>query len=162
PNRQRIQRLVRATPGSESIREFQEVLFIDRVQHLDGGTLDNFVFQRRNTKRPELARFTHLRDINPTHRSCSVSASPESMGEILEVRLEVLNVVLPCLAIRACRRVPLDREERCPQPIDVIDMVEERSEPLFLFPSCCLTYPLQRAGRVFPALNPERVTLGRV
>ena len=32
----------------------------------------------------------------------------------------------------------------------------------FLISRCRLTYPLERAGRVFPALSPERVTLGRV
>ena len=41
-------------------------------------------------------------------------------------------------------------------------MVQERSEPLFPILSCCLTYPLERAGRTFPALSPERVALGRV
>ena len=153
---------MRAAPGPESVRKLQEVLFVDCIQHLDGGALDDFVFQRGNAKRPKLTWFAHLRDINPTHRSCSVGSSLESMGEVLEVRLEVLNVVLPCLAIHACRRVLLNREERCPQPIDVVDMVEERSEPLFPILSCCLTYPLERAGRVFPALSPERVTLGRI
>src|SRR5215472_8703707 len=48
PNRQRIQRLMRAAPWPEPIRKFQEVLFINCVQHLDGGTLNDFVFQRGN------------------------------------------------------------------------------------------------------------------
>ena len=75
PDRQRIQRLVWATPWSESIRESQEVLFADRVQYLDGGTLDDLIFQRGNPEWPKLTQFTHLRDINSAHRSCSVGSS---------------------------------------------------------------------------------------
>ena len=59
--RQRVQRLMRAAPRPESVRESQEVLFEDRVQYLDGGALDNFVFQRGNTEWAKLTRFTHLR-----------------------------------------------------------------------------------------------------
>jgi hypothetical protein len=46
PYRQRVQSLMWTTTGPEPIRESQEVLFVDRVQHLDGGTLDDFIFQR--------------------------------------------------------------------------------------------------------------------
>jgi len=38
----------------------------------------------------------------------------------------------------------------------------ERIRMVFPFPSCCLTYPLERAERVAPALCPERVALGQV
>src|SRR5438105_1552178 len=81
PYRQRVQSLMWTTTGPEPIRESQEVLFVDRVQHLDGGTLDDFIFQRGDTERPKLARFTHLRDVHPAHRPCSVGSSLESMAE---------------------------------------------------------------------------------
>src|SRR5580693_2269809 len=162
PNRQRVQRLVRATPRSESIRKSQEVLFLDRVQYLDRGTLDDLVFQRGNAEGPKLPRFAHLRDVNSTHRLCSVRSTLESLGEVLEIRLEGLAVVLPRLPIDARGRILLRCQVRCPQSFDVVNVVVERSEPLFLVPSCCLTYPLQRAWRAFPALSPGRVTLERV
>ena len=73
-----IQRLVWAAPWSETIREPQEVRFIDRVQHLDRGTLNNLVFQRGNAEWPKLTRFTHLRDVDPTYRSRSVRSSLKS------------------------------------------------------------------------------------
>ena len=57
---------------------------------------------------------------------------------------------------------PLQGEVRCAQPLDVVDVVQERGEPLLPFLSCCLTYSLERAWRTFPALCPERVALGRV
>jgi hypothetical protein len=131
PYRQRVQGLMWTTTGPEPIRESQEVLFVDRVQHLDGGTLDDFIFQSGNAERPKLTRFSHLRDVNPAYRSCSVCSSLESMGEILEVRLKVLTVVLPRLSVYACCRVLLNRKERCPQSLYVVDVVEERSEPLW-------------------------------
>jgi hypothetical protein len=162
PYRQRVQSLMWTATGPESIRESQEVLFVDRVQHLDGGTLDDLIFQRGNTERPKLTRFTHLRDVHPAHRSCSVGSSLESMSEILKVGLKVLTIVLPRLSVHACGSVLLNRKERCPQSIDVVNVVEERSELLFPISTCCLTYPLERAGRVSPALSPERVTFGRV
>src|SRR5580700_5958735 len=161
-NRQRVQRLMRTVPRSKSIRKSQKVLFEDRVQYLDGGTLDDLIFQRGNPERPKLARFTHLRDVHPADRLCSVGSPLEPMGEILEVRLEGLAVVLPRFSVHARSCVLLNRQERYPQSFDVVNVVEERSEPLFLVPSCCLTYPLKRAGRAFPALSPERVALGRV
>ena len=39
PDRQRIQRLVRTAPLSESVGEAEEVRSVDRVQHLDDGAL---------------------------------------------------------------------------------------------------------------------------
>src|SRR6266853_5693399 len=84
------------------------------------------------------------------------------MGEILEVRLKVLAVVLPGLPVDARRRILLNCKVCCAQSFDVVDVVQKRGEPLFLILSCCLPYPLKRAGRAFPALSPERVALGRV
>src|SRR5262249_679070 len=66
------------------------------------------------------------------------------------------------LSVNACGGVFLNRKERCPQSIDVVNVVEERSETLFPIATCCLTYPLERAERVFPALSPEPVTLARL
>jgi hypothetical protein len=40
-------------------------------------------------------------------------------------------------------------------------VVQERRELQLLILTCCLTYPLQRTGRVFPARCPGRVLLGR-
>jgi hypothetical protein len=40
--------------------------------------------------------------------------------------------------------------------------VKERGEPHLLILACCLTYPLQRTGRVAPALSPGRVLLLRI
>ncbi len=48
---ERIQRMMRASPRPESVRETQRVGFVDNVQHLDGRALDDLVFQHRNSER---------------------------------------------------------------------------------------------------------------
>src|SRR4051812_44718997 len=45
---QGVKRIVCPTSGSEPIREPEEILLEDGVQHHDGGTLDNLVFQGSN------------------------------------------------------------------------------------------------------------------
>ncbi len=80
----------------------------------------------------------------------------------MEVFLKGLSVLLPRLAVYARGSAPLHFQVRCSQPFHVIDVVQERGEPLFLIVLCCLTYSLKRAERALPALSPERVALGRV
>src|SRR5215472_302053 len=57
---------------------------------------------------------------------------------------------------------PLECEIRRAQGVQVIDVVQERSEPHPPISGCRQTYPLQRTGRAFPALGPGRVLLGRI
>src|SRR5438094_7747943 len=75
---------------------------------------------------------------------------------------QCLAVVLPRLPVDARRRVSLQRVVRGAQPLDVVHVVQERREPLLPVPLGCLTHPLERARRAYPARCPERVTLGRV
>jgi hypothetical protein len=48
PGRERIQRIVPATPRPETVAEAEEILLIDRIQHLDHRALDDLVLQRRD------------------------------------------------------------------------------------------------------------------
>jgi hypothetical protein len=59
------------------------------------------------------------------------------MGEIVEILLQSLSVVLPCLAVNARCRTPLHFQVCCSQPLHVVDVVQERGEPLFLILPCC-------------------------
>jgi len=125
PERQRVQCLVWTGPRSESIREPEKVLFVDRVQHLDRGTLDDLIFQRRN---PEWTKRGLPTSGCSPYAQVSLGTLPlHPMGEILEVCLEVLPVVLPRLAVHACSRVPLNRKVRYPQPLNVRDVVKQRT-----------------------------------
>src|SRR5207249_1036224 len=103
-----------------------------------------------------------LRDVRPTHRLGPIRASLEPCGEVPEVGLQVLSVVLPRLAIHARGRIALERQIGIAQPLQVVDVMQERGDPLLPILPCCLAYPLERAWRVPPALGPERVALDRV
>ena len=48
PDKERVQRIMRAPPGSESIREPEEVFLVDRVEQRDRRPLDDFVLQSRD------------------------------------------------------------------------------------------------------------------
>ena len=52
PGGERIQRVMRAAPRPKPIREADEVLLVDGVQHLDDGTLEDLVLQRSDPERP--------------------------------------------------------------------------------------------------------------
>src|SRR5207245_4052044 len=157
---ERVQRTMLASPRSESVRKAQKILFVDSVQHLDGRALDEFVFQHRNSERsfPPVA----LVDVRPTHRLRSIRSSLQPMGEILEVVLESLAVVPPCLSVHTGRGFLLQAEVGHAQRFQVVDVVEQRCEPRFLILTGCLTYPLQRTGRVRPARCPGHVLLLQV
>src|SRR6202043_2972603 len=149
-----------ASPRPESVRKVEKIRFVDGVQHFDRRALDDFVFQHRNSERsfPPVV----FVDIHPTHRFRSVRSSLQPMGKILEIVLEGLAVVPPCLTVHARRRFLLQAEVSLAEPFRIVDMVEKRGEPQLLILLCCLTYPLQRAERVFPARCPGRVLLGQV
>src|SRR5437867_492378 len=116
--------------------------------------------QHRNSERsfPPVA----LVDVRPTHRLGPIRSSLQPMGEILEIILESLAVVPPCLSVHTGRGFLLQTEVGHAQRFQVVDVVEKRREPRFLILTCCLTYPLQRTGRVRPARCPGRVLLLRV
>src|SRR5271165_2565705 len=157
---ERIQRLMLAAPWSEPIRESEKIRLVDSVQHLDRRALNDFVFQRRNSERslPPVG----LRDKHSTHRLRSVRSSLQPLGKILEIHLQLLTVVPPRLPVHAWRSFLLQREVGHAQRFQVVDVVQKRREPQLLILSSCLTYPLQRTRRVFPARCPGRVLLWQV
>src|SRR2546430_10599072 len=82
--------------------------------------------------------------------------------EILEVLLQFLAVVPPRLPVHTWRGFLLQTEVGHPKRFEVVDVVQKRREPQLLILSCCVTYPLQLTGRVFPARCPGRVLLWQV
>src|ERR1700693_3771375 len=149
-----------ASPWPEPVRKSEKVGFIDSVQHLDRRTLDDFVFQRRDSERslPPVG----LRDVHPTHRLRSIHSSLQPFGKVLEILLQLLAVVPPRFPVHTRGCFPLQAEVSHPQCFQVVDVVQERREPQLLILSCCLTYPLQRTERVSPARCPGRVLLWQV
>jgi hypothetical protein len=133
-HRQRVQRIVRPSSRPEAVAEPEEVLLVDRFEHRGRRPLDDLVLQRRDCQRPLPA--VRLRDIDPPRRQRPVGAPMDTVPQISEVSLKVCGVVLPRHAVHAGRRLALDCSERLPEQI-VVDVVQERGEPLVLpFPGC--------------------------
>src|SRR5437899_2867373 len=115
-----------APPWPESVRKPQEVHFVNRVQYLDGGALDDLVFQHGYSKRsfPPV----RLLDIGTPNWSCPVGAARQPPGKILQVFLQVLSVMLPRLSVNPCGSLMLQGIVRSPQSTHVIDVVQQRCE----------------------------------
>src|SRR2546430_2842328 len=107
---ERIQRLMLASPRSEPVRKAEKIRFVDGVQHLNRGTLDDLVFQRRYSERslPPVG----LRYIHPTHRLGSVRSAFQPFREILEVLLQFLAVVPPRPPVHTWRGFLLQTDVR--------------------------------------------------
>ena len=60
------------------------------------------------------------------------------------------------------RGLSLETERGSLERFQVVDVVQERREPLLPIPSCCLPYPLQRTWRAVLALCPGRVLLSQI
>ena len=73
PDRQRIQRIMRAAPWPEPVGEAEKVLLVDGVEHLDDGPLDDLVLQRGDAERPQPP--VCLRDVRPARRPRPVGAA---------------------------------------------------------------------------------------
>src|ERR1019366_4718028 len=153
----RIQRIMLASLRTEPIRKSEEVRFVDSVHHLDRCALNDLIFQRSNSERSQPP--VGLGDVHPTHRLGPIRSLLQPMGEVLEIILKRLAVVPPRLAVHAGRGFSLQTEIGRAQRFRGTDVVKERGEPHLLILTCCLTYPLQRTGRVAPALSPGRVLL---
>ena len=110
------------------MREAEKVLFVDGIEHLDDGPLDQLVFQRGDAERPLPP--VRLRDVCPTNRTRSERAPLKAGRQVLEVGLQSLAIVLPGLAVDARGGISLQREVRRSQTLDVVDVVQQRGEPL--------------------------------
>src|SRR6266446_2942088 len=63
PDRQSVQRIVLAALRPEAIAEPEEVFLVNAVQHRDGRSLDDLVFERRHRQRPLSP--VRLRNVRP-------------------------------------------------------------------------------------------------
>src|SRR5580658_1412950 len=157
---ERLQRLVLAASWPEPLREAEKIRFVDSVQHLDRRTLDDLVFQRRDSQRslPPVG----LWYIHSPHRLRSVRSALQPVGQVLEISFQFLPIVPPRLPVHTRRGFLLQREVGHPQRVQAVDVVQERREPQLLILCCCLTYPPERTERVSPARCPGRVLLRQV
>ena len=160
---QRVQRIVLAAPGTEPVREPQEILLVDLVEDFRHRTLDDLVFQRCDSERALTS--VRLRYVRPLGGFRSVGPSVNSGVEIPQTGLQVFPVFFPRLSVHPRCCPTIECVVALPELIRA-DMVQKGGEPLFLLPACRFPHTLQAARHAVPAPCPERgrlqcVPLGR-
>src|SRR5580704_3508363 len=137
---ERIHRVMRTASGPEPVREPEEVLLVDRVQHRSCRSLDDLVLQRghRQWTLPPV----RLGDVNPPRRRSPIGSSMNPISQILKPAPEVELVFAPRHSIYSGRSILLQLEEGLLKMGG--DVVEERGELLVLPLPCCLPYAGQR------------------
>ena len=110
-------------PGRKPVREPEEFLLEDGVQHQDSCALDNLVFQSSDRQRPLPS--VRLRNIRPAGGLRPIGSSVNTVVQGLKPKLKACLVFLPCHSVHARGRLALERIERGLACIDT-DMVEER------------------------------------
>src|SRR4030095_13477177 len=162
PNAERVQRLVRTSPGSKPVGKSRKFLFVNATHHCSRGALDNFIFQHQHSERTKLLRIARLGDVCPAHRLRSVRSSFDSLREIQKIALNSLSILSPRLPVHPGGRFSLQPLVGRSKLSYLVNVMQKSREPLSSVPPCCLTYPLKRAGHAYPALSPGHVTLGRL
>jgi hypothetical protein len=83
---ERIQRIMRATPRPESVREPEEVFLVDRIQQRDQRSLDNFVFESGDRERALPA--VRLGNVYAPRRQCPIRSPLDSVMQVLDIAFE--------------------------------------------------------------------------
>src|SRR5438046_5984299 len=135
---ERIQRIVRATPRPEPIRDAEEVLLVDRVQQRDHSPLDNLVLRGRDREWPWPA--IRLGYVHPPAWPHPIRSAWDPVVQIFEIALEICLVVLPHQPVHSRCRVHIEFVEHVLKKIDA-DVVEERDELLLLPFPCSVCAP---------------------
>jgi hypothetical protein len=93
PDRQRVQRIVLATPWPEHVAEPQEVFLPDRGQHFDQRALDNLVLQRGYAQRTLAAiRFGY---IHPSGWLRPIGTPGDTVVQVCQFGVKTLAVRRP-------------------------------------------------------------------
>jgi hypothetical protein len=115
PKRQGIERVVLAALRTKTITEAEEISLVDLIQYGNHRSLHDFVFQRRNAKRPLAA--IRLGDVLPADGLRSVCLAVDPAMEVVETLLQVLPVFLPRLSIDSWGGITLERVVCLPQTV---------------------------------------------
>jgi hypothetical protein len=120
---------MRAAPRPEPVREPEEVLLVDGVQHLDQRPLKDLVLQRGDSERPQPP--VRFRDEHPPSRLCPVCPPVDPGVQIAKVRFEIWPVIPPRHPVDPRSSARADRPIRLPQTVDG-HVMKKRSEPHIL------------------------------
>src|SRR6516225_1888770 len=159
PHPQRIQGIVLAAPGPESVTEAQKVLFPDLVEDRPDRVLDDFVLQCRDTQGalPPIG----FRDPDSTRRLCSICSTMNSPMQVGKPCLQVSSIFFPRHPIHSRRRLFLQAVIARPEQVNAYVVQQSCELELPVLP-CCFAHTLQPTWPGFPARSPVQVRLPRV
>jgi len=140
PHHERVQRVMRAAPWSESVAESEEILLVDRVQRRRRRPLDDLVLQSGDRERA-LASI-RFGNIDPPAGRRPIRSPMNPRVQVFELAPEAQLVVLPRQSVDARGGVLLQFEERRFERGDV-DVVQKRGELLLLLFLCRFPYAIQ-------------------
>ncbi len=140
PDRERVQRIMRAAPGSEPVRETKKIRLINSVQHLDHRPLQDLVLQRSDPERPKPP--VRFRDEHPPSRLRPIRPSMNPGMQIAKVRFEISPVVPPRHPVDPRSSARADRPVRLPQTVDG-HVMKKRGEPHILVLTRHLAHTIQ-------------------
>src|ERR1700687_2758583 len=104
---QRRQRLVRAAVWPRAIREAGKLGLVHRIEDHHRRSLDDLVLHCRDATRSLLLGIPTLGDVHPSPRLRAVRTSPPPIRQIGQIRLQVLAIVHPRLAVHGRCRITL-------------------------------------------------------
>ena len=111
-----VQRIMLATPRSESVGEPEEIFLVDCFENRRDRLLDDFVLQAQNAQRS--FRAISLRNVSSSGWMRSVTATVHLVVQFLQLFFEVLSIGLPRHAVDTRRGVPFKRMVTPLQEID--------------------------------------------
>src|SRR3974390_2552172 len=156
---ERIQRILRAASGPESVRHSEEIFLVDRGQQRDHCPLDNLVLQRSNRERA--LSTIRLGYVHSPAWPCPIRSALDQLLPAIGSCPKICPGFLPRQPVHTWGRVYLQFVERVREKIDA-DVVDERDELLLLLLPCDFPYALQRMWHAGLALCPGHGLLARI
>src|SRR5262245_8834328 len=151
--------MMRVAARSESVGESPKVPLVEGLEHRHRRPLDDFIFHCRFPDGP-LASIRFW-DGDPLYRWRVIRPPFEPVGQLPQVRLQVLSIGGPRLSVTSGGGIPVATSIRRPESLDLVDMVPQRRQWPRTAPRC-LTYAVTRLLQGTPALRPDPALLNRL
>src|SRR5712691_9742097 len=139
---QRVQRIVLAALGPETVAEAQKVLFPYLVEYRPDRALDDFILQCRDPQwsLPSIG----FRNPDSSRRLRSICSTMDSSMQVGEPFLQVSSIFFPRHPIHSRCRLFLQAVVTAPEQVDAYVVQQSRELELPILP-CCFAHTLQPA-----------------
>ena len=109
---------------SESIGKTRKVHLVNRVEHLNCGSLCDLILEHSDAQRPLPA--IRLWNIAPFHRFGAVSAALQSARQIQKVFFTFLTIACPAFTVDPRRYSALKTVVGLPEAVNILNVMPQR------------------------------------